>query len=137
MAIPSENARDLLKSFQTSRFANLFAQSDARSVLFEVGETPENFPPFISRLTDRVTFSAYAILSAGVSLAENGQRKEAIAPLEESATLLNNAHRHIASKDTGSGFHVLIAAMAFYAAGQYSKAFVSIKKSNRKRILPR
>ncbi|MGE4285099.1 MAG: DEAD/DEAH box helicase [Phycisphaerae bacterium] len=127
MAIPSENARQILDSYKTSQFANLFAQSDARSVLYEVGETPDNFPQFIERLTDRVTLLAYAILSAGVSLAESGQHIEAVAPLEEAATLLNNTHRHLASEDTGSGFHVLIAAMAFYASGQYSKAFVAIK----------
>lgn len=127
MAIPSENARQILESYQTSLFKNFFAQSDARAVLYEVGETTDNFPKFSRELTDRVTLSAYSILSAGVSLAENGQQDKAIPPLEEAATLLNNTHRHQASQNSGSGFHVLIGAMALYAAGQYSKAFVAIK----------
>lgn len=127
MTIPSENAKRILELYQAGKFANLFAQSDARSVLYEVGETPDNFPSFVERLSDKVTLSAYAILSAGVSLVENGLRNDAIAPLEEAANLLNNTHRHFAREDSGCSFHVLIAAMAFYASGQYSKAFVAIK----------
>jgi hypothetical protein len=127
MAIPVNNARGILSSYNTDRFANLFAQSDARSILYEVGENAENFPPFSERLTDRITMSAYSILSAAISLAENDHREEAVKPMEEAATLLHNVYSHIVDRNAEKKFHMLIAAMAFYASGQYSKAFVSIK----------
>lgn len=128
MAIPSDHAMQILASYKASNFKNLFAQSDARFVLYEVGESPDNFPSFSKGLTDRVTMSAYSILSAGMSLAENGQREEAVQPLEQAAILLSNTHNHLADSEKASAYHVLIAAMAFYASGQYSRAFVSIRK---------
>lgn len=128
MAIPSDNAKQILASYQASNFKNLFAQSDARYVLYEVGENPDNFPNFSDGLTDRVTMSAYSILSAGISLTEKSLHEEAVQSLEQAATLLNHVHNHLADSDATSGFHTLISAMAFYASGQYSRAFVSIRK---------
>lgn len=128
MTIPIDSARKILESYQTSRFTNLFAQSDACSVLYEVGEAIDNFPRFDPQLVDKVTMSAYAILAAGVSLAENEQQEESIRAMEQAAVLLNNLHIHKANDDYASGFHILIAAMAFYGSGQYSRAFVSIRR---------
>jgi len=128
MAIPNEIARDILEGYRTSRIGNLFAQSSASHVLHEVGEEERNFPRFDPALIDKVTMSAYLILAAGVSLAEGEPTPEAIAAMEEAATLLNNVHLPHAQRDAASGFHILVASMAFYASGQYSRAFVSIRE---------
>ncbi len=128
MAIPTEIARDILEGYRTRRVENLFAQSSASHVLHEVGEAEENFPRFDPVLSDKVTMSAYSILAAGVSLAEEEPSAEAIAAMEEAAVLLNNVHLPHAQNDPVSGFHILVASMAFYASGQYSRAFVSIRK---------
>jgi hypothetical protein len=128
MAIPTEIARDILEDYRTRRVENLFAQSSASYVLHEVGEAEENFPRFDPALSDKVTMSAYSILAAGVSLAEEEPSAEAITAMEEAAVLLNNVHLPHAQNDPASGFHVLVASMAFYASGQYSRAFVSIQK---------
>ncbi len=128
MAIPTEIARDILADYQTSIIENLFAQSSASHVLHEVGEAAENFPRFDPNLIDKVTISAYSILAAGVSLAEEEPSAEAIAAMEEAAILLNNVHLPHAQNNPASGFHILVASMAFYASGQYSRAFVSIRK---------
>jgi len=128
MAIPVETARDVLERYRTPQIQNLFAQSSASYVLYEVGEDEDNFPQFDAALTDKVTMSAYALLAAGVSLAESELSSESIAAMEEAAALLNNVHLPHAPEATTSSFHVLISSMAFYAAGQYSRAFVSIRR---------
>jgi len=128
MAIPTKIARDILKNYRTSGVENLFAQSSASYVLHEVGEAEENFPRFDPALIDKMTMSAYSILAAGVSLAEEEPSVEAIAAMEEAAVLLNNVHLPHAQNNPVSGFHILVASMAFYASGQYSRAFVSIQE---------
>ena len=128
MAIPIDIAHDILEGYRTSRIENLFAQSSASHVLHEVGEDEANFPRFDPALIDKVTMSAYSILAAGVSVAEEEQSAEAIAAMEEAAILLNSVHLPHAQNDPVSGFHILVASMAFYASGQYLRAFVSIRK---------
>lgn len=128
MAIPSNIAQDILEGYRTRRIENLFAQSSASHVLHEVGEAAENFPRFDPALIDKVTMSAYSILAAGVSLAEEEPSAEAMAAMEEAAILLNNVHLPHAQNNLVSGFHILVASMAFYASGQYSRAFVSIRR---------
>ncbi len=128
MAIPNDIARDILAGYRTKGIENLFAQSSASYVLHEVGEAAENFPRFDAALIDKVTMSAYSILAASVSLSEEGPSPEAIAAMEEAAILLNNVHLPHAHKNSASGFHIIVASMAFYASGQYSRAFVSIRK---------
>jgi len=128
MAIPTEIARDILERYRTRSVEKLFAQSSASHVLHEVGEAAENFPRFDSALIDKVTISAYSILAAGVSLTEKEPSAEAIAAMEEAAILLNNVHLPHVQYSPVSGFHILVASMAFYASGQYSRAFVSMRK---------
>lgn len=128
MAIPTDIAREILEGFREPRIENLFAQSSASHVLHEVGEDESNFPRFDPALIDKVTMSAYSILAAGLSLAEGKSSADAIAAMEEAAILLNNVHLPHAQNDPASGFHILVASMAFYASGQYSRAFVSIRK---------
>lgn len=128
MAIPTDIARDILEGYRTRRVENLFAQSSASHVLHEVGEAAENFPRFDPGLIDKVTTSAYSILAAGVSLAEEEPSAEAFSVMEEAAILLNNVHLPHVQNNPVSGFHILVASMAFYASGQYSRAFVSIRK---------
>ena len=69
----------ILEGYRTRRVENLFAQSSASYVLHEMGEAEENFPRFDPALSDKVTMSAYSILAAGVSLAEEEISTEAIA----------------------------------------------------------
>lgn len=128
IVIPIEKAIGFIEKLHSNNIKNLFAQADARRVLYEVGETEDNFPRFDPALVDKVTFAAYSILSSGVSLAEHEMGLDAISAMEEAAILLYNVHSPHVSENISSKFHVLIAAMAFHAAGQYSRAFVSIRK---------
>ncbi|MBK8753950.1 MAG: DEAD/DEAH box helicase [Candidatus Competibacteraceae bacterium] len=105
---------------------NLIAQSKAKQVLREVREIPANFPNFAPELDDRVTFVAYGLLAAGCSLIEQGQTSEGHAELETAADILESAHQTEVANCETSALHCLIGAMAFYACGQYSRAFVLI-----------
>lgn len=127
MPIPTEQARAVLDEFRSLRFANLFAQAHAKHVLLEVGEQPTNFPDFAVDLDDRVTFAAYSILAAGCSLLEEGAKAEGAKALEQSAALLHFVHGPNVRTSRESAFHSFVAGLAFYAAGQYSRAFVAVR----------
>jgi hypothetical protein len=127
MTLPVENARQIAQSMQSGSVRNLIAQSKAKQVLREVNEIPEHFPQFASGLDDRVTFIAYAQLAAGCSLIENEEAADGHVELHAAAEILESAHRTEIGKEPASAFHCLIGAMAFYACGQYSRAFVLIK----------
>lgn len=127
MPIPLEQARSVVAELQIPQVAYLFAQAHAKHVLHEVGEIPENFPAFDLNLDDKVTFAAYALLAAGCSLAEQGERSEGVQALERAASLLHHVHRPQAEESRESGFHIFVSAMAFYAASHYSRAFVTIR----------
>lgn len=127
MPIPLKRARAVLAELQDPRLASLFAQAHARHVLQEVRELPANFPAFDANIEDKVTFAAYGILAAGCSIVEHGDRGEGTPALEQAASLLHYIHGPLSENSRESSFHVLVAAMAFYAAGHYSRAFVAIR----------
>ena len=126
MSLPIQTARHLVQSMNSAGIRNLIAQSKAKQVLREVREIPANFPNFEPELDDRVTFIAYGLLAAGCSLIERGETTEGHAELHAAADILESAHRTEIANQQASVLHCLIGAMAFYACGQYSRAFVLI-----------
>jgi hypothetical protein len=127
MSIPVLEARRLIDELSAGDLTTLIAQAEAQHVLYEVGEDRANFPPFAEGLDDRVTALAYIYLAAGCSLAELGERAEGAASLERGARLLRSVHGPHARANRESAYHILLAAMAAYAAGQYSWAFVMLQ----------
>ncbi len=127
MPIPLEQAFSLLTALETQEFSHLFAQAHAKHVLREVRESPSNFPGFATALDDKVTFAAYGLLAAGCSIMEQQNRGEGAPAVERAASLMEYIHGPSANDSRESRFHVFLAAMAFYAAGQYSRAFVAIR----------
>jgi hypothetical protein len=127
MAIPLEQARTVVSKLQVPQIENLFAQAQAKHVLHEVGEAQENFPAFDLNLDDKVTFPVYALLAAGCSMAEQGDRVDGASHLERAASLLQYVHGPHMKNSRESSFHAFVAAMAFYAAGHYSRAFVAMR----------
>ena len=59
MSIPVDYTSALLKSLSQDCLNNLIAQADARRILQEVKESPENYPAFDPLLTEKVTHIAY------------------------------------------------------------------------------
>lgn len=127
MPIPPEYAHAFLAALQVMRIEPLFAQQRAKHVLQEIGEEPENFPQFDPDLENKVTFAAYGLLAVGCSMIELGERNQGTRVLERASALLQSAHGPLAKEQLESSFHVLVAAMAFYAAGHYSRAFVTMR----------
>jgi hypothetical protein len=126
MSLPIQNARHLVQTMHSPGIRNLVAQSKAKQVLREVREIPANFPNFAPELDDRVTFIAYGLLAAGCSLIEHGETAEGHAELHAAGDILESAHRTEIANQQESALHCLVGAMAFYACGQYSRAFVLI-----------
>lgn len=127
MALPANVAQEVIGAYDTDQLRHIFAQSNANYVLHEVNEEKDNFPHFDQHLTEKVTTAAYAILAAGASLHEEGPTQHSLAAMEKAATLLTNIHSSHTQSDPASAQHMLVASMAFYACGQYSRSFVTIR----------
>lgn len=134
MSIPVDYTSALLKSLSQDRLNNLIAQADARRILQEVKESPENYPAFDPLLTEKVTHIAYALLSCGCSLIEgaddSADEAENLGILERAGKLLSDAYRYNDSEADEKNYNLLIAGMALYAAKQYSRAFIVLKDIN-------
>ncbi len=128
MSIPVTQAKELAQSLRNSRIRNLIAQSKAKQVLRDVGESQGNYPSFEADLDERITYIAYGLLAVGCSLIEQKQIAEGRDELRAAADMLESAHRSEARNRSSSALHCLIAAMAFYSCGQYSRAFVAIRR---------
>jgi hypothetical protein len=127
MSLAIQHARSIAAALQVEPIPNFISQAKAKQLLLEVHELPEHFPGFTEGLDDRVTFVAYRMLSAGCSLVEQDLSGEGRPQLHSAGDLLESTHRTNAQKDSASGFHCLIGAMAFYACGHYSRAYVLMK----------
>jgi hypothetical protein len=131
MTIPSETAAGFIQQVGESGFlAHLQAQTHARYVLLQLHEDPDNFPEFNDNLDEQITHLAYALLAAGCSLVESEQTEASREPLFSGATLLHQVNGPAANKATGSDFHSLVAGMAFYACGHYSRAYLAIANAS-------
>ncbi|WP_040432794.1 DEAD/DEAH box helicase [Chlorobium ferrooxidans] len=127
MSLSVEHSRSIASALRVEPIPNFISQAKAKQLLQEVHELPEHFPGFTEGLDDRVTFVAYRMLSAGCSLVEQDLLGEGILQLHSAGELLESTHRTSARTESVSGFHCLIGAMAFYACGHYSRAYVLIK----------
>src|SRR5438876_10017381 len=125
---PTEVALDVLRNAAAVDAVGLVsAQMHARHVLFEVAEDVSNFPRFEADLDDRATCLAYTILHAGCTLAEAERRAQSVEPLTQAATILQHSHEANPQRHAASDYHLVVAAMSFYAAGHYSRAFVLVR----------
>lgn len=132
MSIPTDYAVSLLRSLEQSRIENLITQTDARRILQEVRENPENYPNFDSALTEKVTYIAYTLISCGCSLIENEDvdPTEGLEVLEKAGKILSDAFKFNPDEVETKDYNLLIAGMSLYAAKQYSRAFIVLHNIN-------
>lgn len=134
MSIPTDYISDLLNELSQGRLDNLIAQADARRILQEVKEIPENYPDFDPLLTEKATHIAYALLSCGCSLMEksnsNFTATESLSILEKAGKLLSDIYKYNDDEFDGKDYNLLISGMALYAAKQYSRAFIVLNNVN-------
>lgn len=128
MSIPTDYISDLLNELSQGHLDNLITQADARRILQEVKEIPENYPDFDPLLTEKATHIAYALLSCGCSLMEksnsNFTATESLSILEKAGKLLSDIYKYNDDEFDGKDYNLLISGMALYAAKQYSRAFI-------------
>lgn len=105
------------------------AQADARRILQEVKEVPDNYPNFDPALTEKATHIAYALLSCGCSMIENtdSSTDEGLAVLEKAGKILSDVFKYNPNEIDAKDYNLLIAGMALYAAKQYSRAYIVLK----------
>ena len=98
MSIPADYISDLLNELSQGRLENLIAQTDARRILQEVKEIPENYPDFDPLLTEKATHIAYVLLSCGCSLMEESNSNftvtESLSILEKAGKLLSDIYKY-------------------------------------------
>lgn len=132
MSIPSNYINELLIKLSQNRIENIIAQTDARRILQEIRENPENYPDFDPLLTEKATHVAYVLLSCGCSLIENKESNisEGFAVLEKAGKILSDAFKYNSNELETKDYNLLIAGMALYAAKQYSRAFIVLNDIN-------
>ena len=129
MSIPKTYIDEMLKNLSSSHIVNLISQTDARRILQEVKETENNFPRFDSLLTEKAIHIAYTLISCGCSLVEHkdSTANDGLLILEKAGKLLSNSLSFNDAENETKDIHILISSMAFYAAKQYSYAFIVLK----------
>ena len=134
MSIPADYISDLLNELSQGRLENLIAQTDARRILQEVKEIPENYPDFDPLLTEKATHIAYVLLSCGCSLMEESNSNftvtESLSILEKAGKLLSDIYKYNNNEFDSKDYNLLISGMALYAAKQYSRAFIVLNNVN-------
>ena len=125
--LESETVSDIKSS------ANYYARGYARYIYFGVGDKPSK------RLEENLNFGsdnlAFSYLSIGCCLFENnysGYNEEGKevrrAAFEKGAEFIEYTHFYEQSRNELSHYYLLVCALAYYGASQYSKAFVVMKK---------
>lgn len=128
-----EKALELFGRIEQDAYAqNLVARASARYILFGVNEDRENFPPSLeSNLNSGSDTLAFSYLSVACTLAESADfsenTKEA---LEKGAEIIEFNHLHTINRNESSKYYLLVAALAYYASFQYSKAFILMQEAN-------
>ncbi|MEL7605774.1 MAG: DEAD/DEAH box helicase [Sedimentibacter saalensis] len=126
MSIPTDYTKSLLGSLAQGRIENIVTQADARRILQEVREIPENYPGFDPTLTEKATHIAYTLVSCGCSMVENDDAStdEGLAVLEKAGKVLSDIFKFNRDEIETKNYNLLIAGMSLYAAKQYSRAFI-------------
>jgi superfamily II DNA/RNA helicase len=112
---------------------NAQAQGSARYIKLSVHEPlsiirQTRFNPNLNEQLDSMAFS---YLSIGCCFLENkasNKYETAFKAIEKGAQLLEYNHFYEANRHSHSRYYILIAALAYYAASQYSKAFILLTK---------
>jgi len=129
-----EKALELLNRIEQDNFGaqNVVAQGSARYVLFSVQEPwanirEINFRPNLDAALDNL---AFLYLTIGCCLLENKiEQYRAVEALQKGARLLEFSHLYEANQRFHSHYCLLVAALGYYAASQYSKAFILLKRA--------
>ena len=106
---------------------NTYAQANAKHILMSVDTDPADYPRFNLRLSDQADAQAFLYLEIGAGL-YNAERERAVFAFEKGAQLIEYNHSDRVNQVSTSNFILLVGALAYYCARQYSKSFILLKK---------
>lgn len=115
-----------------SQSQNLYARSNARYILFGVDEPRENFPLLLeSNLNNGADSLGFLYLSIACTLFENRAEldQQVQIAFEKGAEFIEYNHLPYQNRNDLSQYYLLVSALAYYAANQYSKAFIVIREA--------
>lgn len=104
------------------------AQAKSRYILLNVEEPIENFPAYVADLSDRNNHTAFSYLTIGCYFAEMEDLESATNPLKTGASLLEYNHKPLNNRIENSKYYILSSSLAYYAAFEYSKAFIMLNE---------
>jgi len=111
----------------------LTAEADARRVLQEVRESPDDYPSYDPLLSEKAISIAYTYLACGLSLVESSATEDTqtgVWALEKAGKILSDVFQFSNDDSDEANCNLLLAGMALYAAKQFSRAFFVLKDIN-------
>lgn len=106
---------------------NTYAQANAKHILMSVDTPPAEYPRFNLRLADQADAQIYLYLEIGVNLYDS-ELDKAVFAFERGAQLIEYNHTDKINQVSTSNYNLLVGALAYYCARQYSKSFILLKK---------
>jgi len=106
----------------------IIAHANARYVLFNVNEPQGNHPPFLEHLNDKINSLSFSYLSIGAEFIDLKDYEKGAYCLRKAASLIEHSHLPIQNRSEFSIFYILLSAITYYAASEYSKAFIVLSK---------
>lgn len=110
---------------------NLYARSNARYILFGVQEPRGNFPQFLEKNLDNGSdMLGFLYLAIACTLSESKFERYQIIQnsFEKAAEFIEYNHLPKQNRNRTSQYYLLISALSYYAAQQYSKAFIIVRE---------
>lgn len=125
------NIEHIEESYQAlesdSTLQNLISQANARYILYNTGESQQNFPRYTIK-DEQLNIIAFKYLNIGCNYFENHNYTKAAHSLEKGASMLEHIHGAINVETKNKKLFCLISALAYYVCFQYSKSFILIRK---------
>lgn len=106
---------------------NTYAQANAKHILMSVDTAPAEYPRFNLRLADQADAQTYLYLEIGASLYGTDREKSEYA-FERGSQLIEYNHTDVVNQVYTSNYSLLLGALGYYCARQYSKSFILLKK---------
>lgn len=123
-----EHIEESYKALESdSTLQNLIAQANARYILYNTGESKENFPRYTIK-DEQLNILAFKYLNIGCNYFEIRNFTKASHSLEKGASILEYIHGSINTQTKNKNLFCLISALAYYVCFQYSKSFILISK---------
>ncbi|MCW1734597.1 DEAD/DEAH box helicase [Anaerorudis cellulosivorans] len=125
------NIEHIEESYQVlesdSTLQNLIAQANARYILYNTGESQQNFPRYTIK-DEQLNTLAFKYLNVGCNYFEKHNYTKAAHSLEKGAAILEYIHGSLNTQTKNKNLFCLISALAYYVSFQYSKSFILISK---------